>query len=60
MLPQQTMENQQYQFYINDNLRNIQEYKFKNNKINTRKYSWATFIPRALLLQFARPANIYF
>ena len=60
MLSQQTMENQQYKFYINDNLRNIREYKFKNNKINTRKYSWVTFIPHALLLQFARPANIYF
>ena len=53
-------QNQQYQFYINDNLRNTQEFKFKNNKINTRKYNWVTFIPHALLLQFARPANIYF
>ena len=49
-----------YQFYINDNYRNSLEYKFKSNKINTRKYNWATFVPHALLLQFARPANIYF
>ena len=52
--------NQQYQFYINDNLRNTQNFKFNNNKINTRKYNWVTFIPHALLLQFARPANVYF
>ena len=53
-------ENQKYEFYINDNYRNNLEYNFKNNKINTRKYTWITFIPHALLLQFARPANIYF
>ena len=57
---QPNINNQQYQFYINDNLRNSQEFFFKNNKINTRKYNWITFIPHALLLQFARPANIYF
>ena len=52
--------NETYQFYINDNNRNNLEYHFKNNKINTRKYNWVTFVPHALLLQFARPANIYF
>ena len=52
--------NETYQFYINDNYRNNLEYHFKNNKINTRKYNWVTFVPHALLLQFARPANIYF
>ena len=57
---QSNIINQQYQFYINDNLRNTQNFKFNNNKINTRKYNWITFIPHALLLQFARPANIYF
>ena len=49
-----------YQFYINNNTLNAEEYHFKNNKINTRKYNWITFIPHALLLQFVRPANIYF
>ena len=53
-------EPQTYQFYINDCARNNLEYKFKKNKINTRKYNWITFIPHALLIQFARPANIYF
>ena len=49
-----------YQFYINDPQRNFQEFHFKSNEINTRKYNWVTFIPKALLIQFARPANIYF
>ena len=49
-----------YQFYINDPQRNQLEYQFKKNKINTRKYNWITFIPHALLIQFRRPANIYF
>ena len=53
-------QNNPYQFYINNNILNTQEYHFKTNKINTRKYNWITFIPHALLLQFARPANIYF
>ena len=57
---QPSNNSQQYKFYINDNLRNSQEFLFKNNKINTRKYNWVTFIPHALMLQFARPANIYF
>ena len=49
-----------YQFYINNPQKNQQEFHFKKNKINTRKYNWVTFIPHALLIQFARPANIYF
>ena len=53
-------EKEVYQFYSNDNLRNQQEFKFKSNKINTKKYNWITFVPHALLIQFARPANIYF
>ena len=53
-------EQEIYQFYINDPQRNQLEYQFKKNKINTRKYNWITFIPHALLIQFRRPANIYF
>ena len=53
-------EIQTYEFYINDNLRNQEQYQFKNNTINTKKYNWITFVPHALLIQFARPANIYF
>ena len=57
---QPPVQNEIYQFYINDNVRNQQEYHFKPNIINTRKYNWITFVPKALLIQFARPANIYF
>ena len=53
-------ERETYEFYINDNLRNKEQFQFKNNKINTKKYNWVTFVPHALLIQFARPANIYF
>ena len=53
-------DKQVYQFYINDPIRNQQQFHFKKNKINTRKYNWITFIPHALLIQFARPANVYF
>ena len=52
-------EKQVYEFYINDNMKN-QQFMFKSNKINTKKYNWVTFVPHALLIQFARPANIYF
>ena len=54
------IERDQYKFFINDTLKNTTTFKFGSNKINTRKYSWPTFVPHALLIQFARPANIYF
>ena len=53
-------EKEIYEFYINDNLKNSEKFHFHSNKINTKKYNWITFIPHALLIQFARPANIYF
>ena len=58
-LPQFQGENT-YQFFINDVDKNISTYNFKNNKIDTTKYNIITFIPKALLLQFVRLANIYF
>jgi magnesium-transporting ATPase (P-type) len=60
MSQQNQPDKEVYQFYINDPQRNQQQFHFKKNKINTRKYNWITFIPHALLIQFARPANIYF
>jgi hypothetical protein len=33
---------------------------FKNNAISTTKYNIITFIPKSLLMQFLRAANIYF
>ena len=53
-------DNDQYEFFINDSLKNREKYFFPNNTINTKKYNWAIFVPHALLIQFARPANIYF
>ena len=47
------------EFFINNNELN-KEYKLNNNKITTTKYNIFTFLPKGLLLQFTRLANIYF
>ena len=52
-------KNSQYKFYINNPQKNL-TFNFKPNKINTTKYNIITFFPKSLLLQFMRPANIYF
>ena len=49
-----------YEFYINDPDKNTNELGFKNNTISTTKYNAITFLPKALLYQFIRLANIYF
>jgi len=49
-----------YKFYINDTPKNLQNYHHKDNKIDTTKYNIITFLPKALLIQFVRLANIYF
>ena len=49
-----------YSFYINNNERNKEIYNFKNNKIDTTKYNIITFLPKGLLYQFMRLANVYF
>jgi magnesium-transporting ATPase (P-type) len=49
-----------YQFYINDNIKNKNEYHFKDNKVDTTKYNCITFLPKSLLYQFMRLANVYF
>ena len=49
-----------YQFYINNDKKNKLELNFKSNEIDTRKYNFFTFLPKALIFQFARPANLYF
>ena len=49
-----------YQFYINNSKKNKEDLKFKSNEIDTRKYNFITFLPKALFYQFVRPANIYF
>ena len=49
-----------YNFFINDNQKNKEAYNFKNNKIDTTKYNIFTFLPKGLLYQFMRLANVYF
>ena len=49
-----------YEFYINNNLQNKNEYKHKNNEIITAKYNFLTFLPKALFYQFKRVSTIYF
>ena len=49
-----------YQFYISNSKKNKEDLKFKSNEIDTRKYNFITFLPKALFYQFVRPANIYF
>ena len=49
-----------YEFYINNMEKNTKELLYPNNKISTTKYNIITFLPKALLYQFARLANVYF
>lgn len=32
----------------------------ESNKVRTTKYTWLTFVPKCIIYQFARLANIYF
>ena len=59
-ISQQFLEDNIYKFYINDTNLNVTSFHFHNNKIDTTKYNIITFIPKALLLQFVRLANVYF
>ena len=49
-----------YEFYINNMEKNTKELLYPKNKISTTKYNFFTFLPKALLYQFARLANVYF
>ena len=49
-----------YEFYINNIKGNAEELFFKDNRISTTKYSIFTFLPKALIYQFIRLANVYF
>ena len=49
-----------YEFYINNMEKNTKELLYPNNRISTTKYNFFTFLPKALLYQFARLANVYF
>ena len=45
--------------YINSHEEN-QSFRFPNNYVRTSKYTILTFIPKNLLEQFMRWANLYF
>ena len=49
-----------HEFFINNNKKNKGRYNHQNNKISTTKYNFITFIPKSLIIQFARLPNIYF
>ena len=49
-----------HEFFINNNKKNKAAYNHLNNGISTTKYNFLTFIPKSLLIQFARLPNIYF
>lgn len=57
----QEKENQDITVYFGAHNQNIIKNKhFPNNEISTTKYNFASLIPKSLLLQFKRAANIYF
>ena len=49
-----------YEFYVNNAKLNKEELFFKDNRISTTKYNIFTFLPKALMYQFIRLANVYF
>ena len=49
-----------YEFYINNNPKNKNEFKHKDNKVVTAKYNFLTFLPKALFYQLKRVSTIYF
>ena len=51
---------QMHEIYINDVSSNKLLYHHKSNKISTTKYNLFTFLPKSLIIQFARLPNIYF
>jgi phospholipid-transporting ATPase len=55
-----TFKPKKHEFYINDNDGNKKSFRHKNNSIDTTKYNIITFLPKALLFQFLRLANVYF
>lgn len=46
--------------YLNDSTRNQREFKFMNNHVSTTKYNVLTFLPKFLLEQFSKYANLFF
>lgn len=59
-LSRQSTMRKYHEFLINENEGNMRNYRHKPNNIDTTKYSFFTFLPKALLFQFMRLANCYF
>jgi phospholipid-transporting ATPase len=57
MTTNETQKRKIYKFEISNNYANKQH---RTNKVSTTKYNIVTFLPKALLFQFFRLANIYF
>jgi len=47
-------------YYGESNENTIQNKKYPNNKTTTTKYTLVNFLPKSLLMQFKKVANIYF
>ena len=45
--------------HLNDAEKNLPS-KFRNNRISTAKYNFVTFVPKFLLEQFSKYANLFF
>jgi phospholipid-transporting ATPase len=56
----QQINKKHYEFNINNVELNKKSYRHKSNTIDTKKYSLLTFLPKAILFQFMRLANVYF
>lgn len=55
----QSLPSSKYQFSVNDNMKNVSR-EIKKNEIKLSKYNIITFLPKSLLYQFFRLANVYF
>ena len=59
-LNQTRNKNDNRRFYINQTEKNKKKYYYQDNFVRTSKYTIIDFVPKSLLLQFQRYANIYF
>jgi hypothetical protein len=55
-----TVDNPEDTWSIEINKVNLPARRYLPNAIKTSKYTWLTFVPKNLLEQFSKMANIYF
>lgn len=58
--PAKNIKNETRRMYLNQAAKNKGKYFFPNNFVTTSKYTIIDFLPKSLLFQFQRYANIYF